>query len=95
VNESTQGLIGLGASLCRAQVYRTALIVRMARQIHEQACACVGGGGMNFSTNNSTPCDWVADKPGKSCWPRRGRTFNEVATPDSGIGPLGRLTWWR
>jgi len=37
----------------------------------------------NFTTNNSTPCDWCANKPGKSCWPRREAPCHEVATPDS------------
>jgi hypothetical protein len=36
----------------------------------KQACA----GEQNFTINNSTPCGWCANKPGKNCWPRLGST---------------------
>ena len=31
-------------------------------------------GVRNLTTNNSTPCGWCANKPGKNCWSRLGNT---------------------
>ena len=58
----------------------------------KQACA----GGQNFTTNNSTPCGWCANKPGKSCWPRRGSTVRRSCYGRFLVlVRFGRLTWWR
>jgi hypothetical protein len=61
-------------------------------RLAKPACA----GGQNFTTNNSTPCDWCANKPGKNCWPRRGSTVRRSCYARFLVlVRFGRLTWWR
>jgi hypothetical protein len=58
----------------------------------KQACA----GGQNFTTNNSTPYDWCANKPGKNCWPRLGSTVRRSCYARFLVlVRFERLTWWR